>query len=247
MNPLELAAARSAWAHRNVGEKALLFIGSALLAVALPPIPGLPLLTTVIIGSVLRAHIPLKLYLRVCFAPMSFIIVGTLPLLLSITTRGVELHVSQWDQAATVVARSCVATSAVIAFAFTTPMAEIIAWSVHIGMPTSLVYVVTAMYRMINTLMTTARTMWEAQAMRRGHSSLRRWMGSVAAQAASLFIIAFDRARRLSEGLELRADRTALLVAHPRRQAHRGRLGCYSAALIVITALCFLYYSPPPL
>lgn len=242
MNPLELAAARSHWAHHNVGEKALLFIGSAILAVALPPIPGLPLIAALIAGAVIRAQIPLKLYFGVCAAPMSFVIIGVIPLLLSITTHGIELHLSQWEQALTVASRSCVATAAVMAFALTTPMAEIIAWSLHIGMPTTLVYVVTAMYRMVNTLIGSARTMWEAQAMRLGHSSVKRWIGSVAGQAAGSFVIALDRARRLSEGLELRADRTALLVAHPRRQANTARLGCYGSVLAAITALSFISF-----
>ena len=62
MNALEAAAARSAWARRNVGEKILLLGGLLILAVALPPIPFAPVIAVIAWSIAYIARVPRKLY-----------------------------------------------------------------------------------------------------------------------------------------------------------------------------------------
>ena len=240
MNPLELAATRSPWAKRNVGEKIVLFFGLVLLALSLPPIPTLPIIAVIIVLVVFRCSRQWRLYFTLCLAPLSFVAIGIIPLLLSISTAGIELHLDGWQQAALVFARSSVATAVIMGFALCTPISELIAWSVTIGLPTSLVYVVMLMYCMITTLIVRARTMWEAQGMRLGRTSIRRWVYSAAGQAAGLFVISLNHSRRLSDGLELRAEPTAMLVATPRRTVHLQRIIGYLALFAIIILVNFL-------
>ncbi len=240
MNPLEIAAAKSPWADRNVGEKALLFLGLVLLCLSLPPIPTLPVIAVVVLIIVSRCSGRWRLYFGLCAAPLSFIVIGIIPLVISLSPNGIEVHTHNWHEAATVFARSSVSTATIMGFAVCTPISELIAWSLTVKLPTSLVYVIMLMYRMINTLIIRARTMWEAQGMRLGRTSMRRWISSAAGQAAGLFVISLDHSRRLSEGLELRAEPTAMLVATPTRPASLPRIGSYLILFALIIAINLL-------
>lgn len=84
MNPLELHAARSRWAKRHVGEKALLFLGLAIVAVAVPP-GALIAIAPVVLVAAWRSGVRWGLYLPLVLAPAAFITLGILPLILSIT------------------------------------------------------------------------------------------------------------------------------------------------------------------
>lgn len=239
MNPLELAATRSRWAERNVGEKALLFFGLILLALTLPPLPALPIIVVVTLGVVYRCSGQWRLYFTLCLAPLSFLAIGIIPLMLTIGTSGIEFHSDGWQQAALVFARSTVATAIIMGFALCTPISELIAWSITIGMPTGLVYVIMMMYRMITILFSRARAMWEAQGMRLGRSRMSRWIFSSAGQAAGLFVLSINHSRRLAEGLELRAEPTAMLVVTPKRAINLRRVASYLVlfALIILVTL----------
>lgn len=80
MNPLEIAASTSPWAQVNVGEKALLILGLLVLAIALPPLPALPIIGVIILVAAARAQVPWKLYGALVAAPATFIILGIFPL-----------------------------------------------------------------------------------------------------------------------------------------------------------------------
>lgn len=234
MNPLERAAAKSAWAHVNVGEKLLLFIGLIIEVLVLPPKVGVPLVAVTVIALAFAARVPLRLYVGLVLAPAVFIALGIIPLMLTVNSHGVSINPAGVAPALVVMVRSFVATASMMVLTLTTPMSEFISWASRIGVPEALTYVVVLMYRMISTLVVTSRTMWEAQAMRLGHSNRKKWISSIAAQAATLFVLSLERARRLGEGLELRADPSAMAVANPHRPLSRQRF----AGIIVL--LCLL-------
>lgn len=172
----------------------------------------LPLIAVVVLGLAVRAQVPWRLYLSRIAAPGAFVAVGLGPLILTLTPEGLALIPGGVANAATVLARCVVGMAAVMLFALTTPMAAQIELMRRCRMPDAIVHVVILMYRMISTLVSTSRAMWEAQAARLGHSSWRRWIRSVGEQAASLFVLALTRARALEEGLELRAEPGATSV-----------------------------------
>lgn len=234
MNPLERAAARSRWAKVNVGEKSLLFIGLIVLAVGLPPRAALPLIAVTVLALAIAARVPFRLYLGLVSAPWLFVVVGVIPLMVQITSHGLVYNPAGYQDAVVVLFRSLVATAAMMVFVLTTPMAEILSWASRKGFPETLMYVVVLIYRMISTMIVSSRTMWEAQAMRLGHSNRRRFIRSVADQAASLFVLSLTRARRLGEGLELRADPSAVKVSLVDRPVVPKRLAAIVLLLTVI-------------
>ncbi|QDZ43421.1 cobalt ECF transporter T component CbiQ [Corynebacterium sp. sy039] len=220
VNPLEKAAVRNPWAKRSVGEKAFLFFGFVVLSIGLAPLPTLPLCALCLGLLVLRTQVPLSLFCATMSALSFFIALGVLPLIFRLSLHGIELIDAGLQRAALLLCRSVIASAAVVLFSLTTPLAEVIAWLGRIGLPQTLCYVIMLMYRMISIMLTTAQSMWQAQALRLGHSNKRRMVQSAAAQAASLFVISFTKARNLGAGLELRADPTAMQVMLPRRQAN---------------------------
>ncbi|MDO5076099.1 cobalt ECF transporter T component CbiQ [Corynebacterium sp.] len=244
MNALELAAARSRWAGVSVGEKATLLLGAACCVIALPPLPALPLFAVLIVVCAVRAGVPWRLYAGLVAAPAAFIAVGLGPLIFAITTNGVVLIPGGVGDAVEVLLRSVVAMSATMLFALTTPMAHVMDWCGRIGVPGSIVHVMALTYRMIATLIDTARTMWEAQALRLGHTNVRRWIHSVAGLIAALFVVAFTRARRLGEGVSLRGELATMhLVGGSRGAATRWGYVVGYAALLATIALLSLFAS----
>ncbi len=188
------------------GEKAVALFGLLALAISLPPIPALPLITAVILALAWAAGVPWGLYLSRVAAPAAFIALGIGPLIFALTPGGLILIPGGVGEAGRVLGRCIVGMGAMMLFALTTPMASQIELLRTLRTPESIVHVIVLIYRMIGTLMLTARTMWDAQAARLGHSGWRRWINSVGQQAASLFVLSLVRARSLEEGLELRAD-----------------------------------------
>ncbi|MBV7294290.1 cobalt ECF transporter T component CbiQ [Corynebacterium sp. TAE3-ERU16] len=241
MNALEVAAANSPWARVNVGEKVLLILGLLVLAISLPPLPALPIIAAVLILLAVSAKVPPRLYAGLILAPATFILLGLGPLVFSVSTSGLRWIDGGLVDAATVLARTVVGMSATMLFALTTPMSEQLVWFRSVGVPAPLVHITMLTYRMTGTLITTARTMWEAQAARLGHSSRRRWIHSVAGQAASLFVLSFSRARALQEGMELRADISEISTLHASRPVRWSVIIGTVALLAAVAAIGLIF------
>lgn len=213
MNGLDIAAAQSAWARRNVGEKILLFGGLLVLAVALPPWPFAPIIGAIAFSAVLVARVRLRLYVLMVLAPLSFVVVGSLPLLVAIGPSGLMMSPSGPMRVAEVILRSGASVACTMGFALTTPMAELLAWLGRHGVPRFLVYLAEVIYRMAGALIASARSMSDAQARRLGALSRRAQLRDIAGQSANLFALAFIRARLMQQGIELRAEPGAMQVA----------------------------------
>lgn len=237
MNQLEYAALHSRWAPRPAAEKALLLLGVLVLVVALPFGYAWLLIAGVLTATVIAARPPLKLLLALVAAPIAFLVVGVLPLVVAITGDGLVLIDGGVRNAATLLLRSLLATWATVLYALTTPLPQTIALLHRLHIPGFIIELMVSMYRMVALLVATARSVFLAQQARLGYSSRRRWVASAASLGASLFVTSFARARRLAEGLELRADPQATLAAGGELGA-RGRAGflCATLALLVCIA-----------
>lgn len=240
MNALEAAAARSRWARRNVAEKVLLCGGLLLLAISLPPWPAAAFIIVAVIATAVVARVPARLFIALWAAPAAFVAVGILPLLFSITTDGIVWSPTGPQRAAEVVARATAAIGCTMLFTVTTPLSEVLAWASRSGIPRTLTYLAELIYRMVGTLAGTAKMMHEAQAQRLGHLTWRGMLTGVAAQSANLFVLSFQRARRLGEGLELRAEPGAsevLVADRPRDGRFLAASAAVLAAVVLATAL----------
>jgi cobalt/nickel transport system permease protein len=211
------------WRHRHPGEKALLALGLLGCAVALPPWPGAALAggaaLTVLLG-------PLRLrpvaVLRALRAPMVFVLVGALPLLVAVGGDPVVRPAPGGPAAALALAgRGTAALLCLVLLAVTVPPAEALPRLVRLGVPPAVVEVAGLVHRMLFLLLDAATAVREAQAARLGYRDLRTGYRSVAGQAAAVFVAAFDRARRLEEGLALRGYDGALRVVVEARPVSR--------------------------
>ncbi|MCD2191386.1 cobalt ECF transporter T component CbiQ [Actinomycetospora soli] len=206
MSRLDTLAATGPWRLRHPGEKALLGLGLLGCAVGLPPWPGALVVGIVALALLLGpARVGARQVLELAAGPAAFITIGSLPLLVAVGGPGVVRWAPEGlPRAAELAARSLAATLCLLLFAATTPLADILPRLTRLGVPAAVTEVAALMYRLLFGLLDTAATTREAQAMRLGFVSWRATMRSAAGQASTVFVRAFDRARRLDEGLALR-------------------------------------------
>ncbi|PVY96912.1 cobalt ECF transporter T component CbiQ [Actinomycetospora cinnamomea] len=204
--PLETLAHTGPWRERHPADKAVLALGLLVCAVALPPWPGAAVVGTVALVLLAGpAGVGPGRAVRLLRAPAAFIVVGALPLLVAVGGP----TVLRWDpaglaRAGELVGRSLAATLCLLLFAATTPLADVLPRLSRLGVPPAVTEVAALIYRLLFLLLDTARTVREAQAGRLGFATRGAALRSAAGQAGAVFVRAFDRARRLDEGLALR-------------------------------------------
>ncbi len=214
MHSLDTLAHTNPWRRRHPGEKAVLALGLLACAVALPPWPG----AVVVGGSALALLLgPLRLrpgqLVRAVRAPLVFVAVGSLPLLVAVGGDPLVRWAPEGlGPAVALTGRAVAALLCLILFAASTPIADALPRLERLGVPAAVIEVAALVYRLLFLLLDTAATVREAQAGRLGFRSWRTTYRCVAAQAAAIFVGAFDRARRLEQGLALRGYTGSLRV-----------------------------------
>ena len=214
MLTLDTAAYASPWRRRHPGEKALLALGLLGCAVALPPWPGAPIVAAVAAAALLGpAGLGWTDLGRIARVPLVFILTGAVPLL--VTIGGSPLI--RWNPdgpsaAASLAVRALAALLCLLLFAATTPLADVLPRLNRVGVPPAVTEVAALIYRMLFLLLDTARSVHEAQAARLGYRTMRTSYRSLASQGGAIFLRAFDRARRMEEGLALRGYDGSLRV-----------------------------------
>lgn len=232
MLPIDEVAHANRWRARHPGEKAFLALGLLVLAVALPPWPGAPLCGGAALALLLAgARIPARTVGRLLRLPLGFVLVGALPLLVTV---GGDPWLAPAPggplRAAELVGRSMAAVSCLVLFAATTPVSDALPrlrW-----VPPAVTEVALLIYRMLFLLLDGLRAVREAQALRMGFASRRATFRSLAGQGGAVFVRAFDRARRLEAGLASRGYDGVLRV----RPAQRRVSAAFVAAGAVLLA-----------
>lgn len=203
--------------HMYAGEKML--FAAALLAISLTFGSiwlGLIIFVLFAFVTVHVAAIPQRVFFDVCMAPISFLIISTATLLLTIAPTTSDLnglsigpYVIGITPGALVnvmglFGRSLGGISALAFLMLTTPLDEMIQVIYQIGIPSYVAEVMIVMYRFIFVLADTANQIRQAQDARLGYCSLRRGYESLGSLAAMLFINAFRRGQRLQTALDAR-------------------------------------------
>jgi cobalt/nickel transport system permease protein len=188
--------------------------------VVLPPWPG-----AVVVGAVAvvllvgAAGVGVRQLLRAVRAPLVFVTVGAVPLLFTVGGAAVvRFDPAGVGPALALVGRATAALFCLVLFAATTPIADTLPRLERIGVPGPVVEVAALVYRMLYLLLATISTVREAQAGRLGFRSWRTTYRSVAGQASAVFVGAFERARRMEQGLALRGGTGSLRVQLPPQQ-----------------------------
>jgi len=251
---LDAAAYRGPWRYRHPGEKVLLSLGLLVCAVALPPWPGAPLTAAIALAVLLGpARLPAGAVARAVRAPLAFVAVGMLPLLVTVgpdagaggAGTGVGWAPDGPAAAAGLGARSAAALLCLVLVAATTPLADVLPRLARIGVPEPVVEVAALVYRMLFGLLATAAAVREAQAGRLGYATVRAGYRSLAGQAAAVFVLSLDRARRLEQGLALRSTTGSLRVLVEERPVSVPFLAGTCAVLALDVALTLALRAAP--
>ena len=228
------AAWASPWRARQVGEKVVLSLGLVLTALVLPPWPTTMLVSlvaaVVIVGF---ARIPARVLLLVMAAPLAFIAISAVSVVLGVGAAAADVwwHWGPFSigpdglaRAAGLVGHSIAGTLALMVLATTTPMVDLLTWARRLHLPDPLVEIASLTYRMLWVLLATTLSIRDAQVARlgdtpRGPEALRRRMQAAGNAAGSVLVRSWTRARRLEDGLAGRGYESSLTTLAPKRVA----------------------------
>jgi cobalt/nickel transport system permease protein len=239
MPALDEVACTGPWRHRHPGEKAILAFGLLGCAVALPPWPGALVAGAAALALLLGpAGLGARTLLRAARGPLVFVVVGALPLLFSVGGPTlVRLDPGGVGAALALAGRATAGLLCVLLFAATTPLADTLPRLARLGVPPAVVDVAGLVYRLLFLLLDRIAAVRAAQAGRLGFRSFRTAFRSVAGQAGAVFVSAFDRARRMEQGLALRGDPGSLRVQLPPQRLSRQFLAATGVLLTAVVTL----------
>ncbi len=215
---LDTAAWDSPWRHRAVRDKATLAFGLLTCALALPWWPG-GMATGVVAAAILLgpAAVPPGVLLRGLAAPVAFIMLGALSLLVSVSWA--DGLVVGWaptvSPAVAVAVRGVTATLAVFVMAATTPMVDLVAALRRARVPQACLDVTSVAYRLLFVLLESLHAVRDAQTARLGYDGRRATLRSSAALTGAVLVRAWDRAARLESGLAGRGGAESLGTLDP--------------------------------
>jgi cobalt/nickel transport system permease protein len=223
--------------------------GMLLLALLLPPVPGDVLVIVVTtVATLVVARVPLHTYGKVMLVPAVFVVIGVVPLLVSLSLGGpwlVRLGITDSGAglALGVALRAFAGLSSMLFLALSTPMPQILQALRRLGMPAVVVEVAALVYRSIWTFVETAAATRRAQAARLGYRSLRRSYHSLGMLTASFFSRSLQRARAMEHGLAARNWRGDLRVLDEEAAvsaAHIALIVTVQATVVILTLLWVL-------
>jgi cobalt/nickel transport system permease protein len=210
---LDEAAWSGPWRLRSTGEKALLSLGLLTVAATSRSLwVSLVVLAVAVSTALFAARVPKRTYALAVVGPMTFVAVGAIPIALTFGGRPTDVDVlaslgpvsltsTGLYAAAAVAVRSAAAMAAMTLLAATTPMVDLLAGLRRLRVPEVLVDIAGLVYRMLFTLMDSVLAVREAQAARLGFVDGRTARRSMGLMAGSVLGRAWQRSRRLEEGL----------------------------------------------
>lgn len=209
------------WRHRHPAEKAG-FAMLCLLACLLSRSVMVPLLVALLMGLlvVIGARIPWRIYLRLLFLPLGFLLIGSLAILVDLPenfyeVRAIRLAAESFPVAALLLARSVGAVCSLLFLALTTPMTDTLALLRRCWFPPLLLELMLLSYRQIFLFLDTAAQIRRAQEARLGYLGLNRGMRSFGLLVGALLQQTFRQSRQLHFALQSRGYRDDIQVLSP--------------------------------
>ncbi|HBN09532.1 MAG TPA: cobalt ECF transporter T component CbiQ, partial [Cyanobacteria bacterium UBA8530] len=192
--------------NRHAAEKALFSGGMMVLAIALPGVASeLVVLLSMAIATLGVARIPLRQYLPVLFLPLTFLLLGLPPFLVSLSPDfQLSLVPNGGWLALQVSLRMSACISCLLFLALTTPVPELLELLRSCRLPPTVIEVALLTYRFLFAFSETAQTIYRAQCLRLGYRTFRNGLRSAAMLVSSILILALERARALERGLAAR-------------------------------------------
>lgn len=243
---LDVAAWSSRWRHRSPGDKVLLGLGLICCALLLPVWPASPLVTLVAAVLVMGpAGVSVRSLVLAARAPLAFTILGAVGIAITWRTApggGIRPTVTGSSLAAATetAAHAIAGTSAMLLVAATTPMSDLLEWARRRGMPDALIDVAGLIYRLLFVLLRASRQIHAAQTARLGYATRRAALRSAALLTAAILTRAWDRARRLDDGLVGRGFEGPLPVIDDARPSSVRFLAASCLLLAAVAAVSLL-------
>ncbi|MFA4966295.1 MAG: cobalt ECF transporter T component CbiQ [Thermoleophilia bacterium] len=191
-------------------EKLGFALGMLLLALLLPPLPGaLVVLAVVMLATLVVARVPARSYLTLMAGPLTFLVLGLVPLLVTVGLGGpwfvrIGLAAGGPQLALGVGLRSLAGTSCLLFLALSTPVPQFLGVLRRLHTPAVVTEVALLVYRYIWVFLGTVESIRVAQASRLGYCSFSRSYRSLAMLAAAFFAQTLQRARAMDHGLQAR-------------------------------------------
>ena len=192
-----------------------------LISLLLNPPAGLLVFFVMSVYTIVGAGINPGVYLRVLLVPVAFMLLGIFTVLISVSLDGgtvvVGLAKGGTGQAWLILNRSFGACSAMLFLALSTPAAEWIALANHPALK-ELGELAHLVYRMIFSVIRTAKSIKTAQEARNGYRTRGLGVRSMGQLAGRLLVRSLDRARGMEVGLAVRgySGEARMLARHER-------------------------------
>ncbi|MDF1534544.1 MAG: cobalt ECF transporter T component CbiQ [Methanosarcinaceae archaeon] len=160
------------------------------------------------IATVFFGKVPLKFYIQLMLAPMSFAIVGAVVILFffgfgnevfSFEIFGYRLvaNAQGIDKALQVISRTAGGMSCMFFIALSTPVVELFSVLRSLKIPDSVIELSMLMYRYIFVFLEVAMSIKYAQTVRLGYKDFKRSFSSMAMLASTLFIRSWEQGEKL--------------------------------------------------
>lgn len=163
------------------------------------------------------AKIPVRKYMKILLIPISFLIIGTIPLLISLSkdSNNFILATNVWDiyigiteeginSSQILLLRSLSSVSCTFFLILTTPMNDLIYVFKRHKLPSIAIEMMVLIYRFIFILLDEANNIIVAQKLKLGYVDIRKGYKSISALIASLFIRVMNRYQSLQYSLDAR-------------------------------------------
>jgi cobalt/nickel transport system permease protein len=196
--------------HDRAIENGFLAGGMLLLAVILPPFPCSMLVLVTSIGAAsFGARVPIRVMMRAMAGPCLFVIIGLLPMMVTVRYTEnigpvIEIHPAEIFAAVSVGLRALGATASLILLGVTTPVSIQIEMLRRLHAPSALLDLMALTYRLPFLFDGVLVRMIAAQSGRLGYRTLHTGFRSGALAVAGLFSRIPARARAMERGLAAR-------------------------------------------
>ena len=254
------AAWHSPWRRRRVGEKLALSLGLILTALLAPTWPGTLLVSIAAIVAILGcARIEPRVLALVMSAPLAFILIGTLPIAVSIGWTGgqatdqilwqlgpLTMSVQSLRTALRIFAHSIAGTLSIMVLATTTPMVDLITWLRNVHVPDALLEIASLTYRLLFILLESGLAIRQAQLNRLadypggGTAGFKNRIRAAGQAMSAIMVRAWSRSARLDQGLANRGYESALVTLPIYRPRSWKLIGGTAACLAAIWTISIL-------
>ncbi len=236
------------------GEKMAFALISMIIAVSSKSIV-LHLLVLALMAAVClaAAGIPWKTFGGLMLLPLSFILLGVLPILIVISHKDVgfilqtKLFHSYWGVTAQglhasilIFFRSMAAAACLYFMALTTPLTDLIEMLRRLKLPAAVIEIMSLIYRFIFVLLEAAGTIYHSQSSRLGYSSLKNSFMSLGKLVSMVFIKAYHNSQALYIALASRGYEKELTVLSKEYKVSRQNIVWISLTELLLLVLLLI-------